>query len=51
MKRLVVDDSATMRGIVIDALKTIGYHDAVEAADGRAALARGDASIEMVITD
>jgi len=51
MKCLVVDDSATMRRIVINALKTIGYHDAVEAADGVEALARCDASIEMVITD
>ena len=51
MKCLVVDDSATMRRILINALKTIGYNDAVEAADGREALARCDASIEMVITD
>jgi two-component system chemotaxis response regulator CheY len=51
MKCLVVDDSATMRRIVINALKSIGYPDAVEAADGREALARCDASIEMVITD
>ncbi|MFL5494148.1 MAG: response regulator [Gemmatimonadales bacterium] len=51
MKCLVVDDSATMRRIVINALKTIGYQDAVEAADGREALARWDASIEMLITD
>ena len=51
MRCLVVDDSATMRRILINALKTIGYNDAVEAADGREALARCDASIEMVITD
>jgi two-component system, chemotaxis family, chemotaxis protein CheY len=51
MKCLVVDDSATTRRIVINALKAIGYHDAVEAADGVEALARCDASIEMVITD
>jgi len=51
MKCLVVDDSATMRRIVINALKTIGYQDAVEAADGREALVGWDASIEMVITD
>ncbi len=38
MKCLVVDDSATMRRIVINALKTIGYSDAVEAADGREAV-------------
>jgi two-component system chemotaxis response regulator CheY len=51
MKCLVVDDSATMRRIVINALKTIGYPDAVEAADGKEALARCDSSIQMVITD
>jgi two-component system, chemotaxis family, chemotaxis protein CheY len=51
MKCLVVDDSATMRRIVINALKTIGYSDAVEAADGKEALARCDSSIQMVITD
>jgi two-component system chemotaxis response regulator CheY len=51
MKCLVVDDSATMRRIVINALKTIGYPDVVEAADGVEALAKCDASIEMVITD
>jgi two-component system, chemotaxis family, chemotaxis protein CheY len=51
MKCLVVDDSATMRRIVINALKTIGYQNAIEAADGREALVRWDASIEMVITD
>jgi two-component system, chemotaxis family, chemotaxis protein CheY len=51
MKCLVVDDSATMRRIVVNALKTIGYADVVEAGDGQEALAKCDASIEMVITD
>ena len=51
MKCLVVDDSATMRRIVINALKTIGYPDAVEAADGKEALAKCDDSIQIVITD
>ena len=51
MKCLVVDDSATMRRIVINALKTIGYSDVVEAGDGKEALARCDGTIEMVITD
>jgi two-component system chemotaxis response regulator CheY len=51
MKCLVVDDSATMRRIVVNALKTIGYANIVEAADGQDALAKCDGSIEMVITD
>jgi two-component system chemotaxis response regulator CheY len=51
MKCLVVDDSATMRRIVVNALKTIGYADIVEACDGQDALAKCDASVEMVITD
>jgi len=40
-----------MRRIVVNALKTIGYADVVEAGDGQEALARCDATIEMVITD
>ncbi|HYC33607.1 MAG TPA: response regulator [Gemmatimonadales bacterium] len=51
MKCLVVDDSATMRRIVVNALKTLGYQQVVEAGDGKEALALCDASIEMVITD
>lgn len=51
MKCLVVDDSATMRRIVVNALKSIGYENVVEAGDGSDALARCDASIELVITD
>ena len=51
MKCLVVDDSATMRRIVVNALKTLGYQQVVEAGDGKEALAVCDASIEMVITD
>jgi two-component system chemotaxis response regulator CheY len=51
MKCLVVDDSATMRRIVVNALKTIGYADIVEACDGQDALAKCDGSVEMVITD
>lgn len=51
MKCLVVDDSATMRRIVLNALKSIGYDNVVEAGDGSDALARCDASIELVITD
>jgi two-component system chemotaxis response regulator CheY len=51
MKFLVVDDSATMRRIVINSLQRIGFTDCVEAADGAEALERFDDSIEFVITD
>lgn len=51
MKFLVVDDSATMRRIVVNSLQRIGYTDCVEAGDGVEALAKFDSSIEFVITD
>ncbi len=51
MKCLVVDDSATMRRIVVNALKSIGYDNVVEAGDGSEALTKCDASIELIITD
>jgi two-component system, chemotaxis family, chemotaxis protein CheY len=51
MKCLVVDDSATMRRIVVNALKTIGWNDLVEAGDGKEALEKCDGSIELIITD
>jgi two-component system chemotaxis response regulator CheY len=51
VKFLVVDDSATMRRIVINSLQRIGYKDVAEAGDGREALDRLDPSIEFIITD
>ena len=51
MKFLVVDDSATMRRIVINALQRIGFHDTVEAGDGQEALLKFDSSVKFVITD
>ena len=51
MKFLVVDDSATMRRIVINSLQRIGFNDVVEAGDGREALDQFDASVRFVITD
>ena len=51
MKCLVVDDSATMRRIVANALKSIGLTDVVEAADGSQALLACDQTVEFVITD
>jgi two-component system, chemotaxis family, chemotaxis protein CheY len=51
MKFLVVDDSATMRRIVVNSLQRIGFTDCVEAGDGIEALAKFDSSIAFVITD
>lgn len=51
MKFLVIDDSATMRRIVINSLQRIGFTETVEAGDGAEALAAYDASISFVITD
>jgi len=53
MKFLVVDDSPTMRRIVINALKSFGYGDVVEAGDGIEALdmLKKEGNIEFVVTD
>lgn len=52
MRCLVVDDSATMRRIVINALKSIGISDLVEAGDGKEALAAAVGNpVDLVITD
>ncbi len=39
-KFLVVDDSLTMRRIVINTLKSIGFENVIEAADGKDAMAK-----------
>jgi two-component system chemotaxis response regulator CheY len=51
MKFLVVDDSATMRRILVNSLQRIGFDECVEAGDGQEAVARFDSSINFVITD
>ena len=51
MKFLVVDDSVTMRRIILNALERIGYADALEATDGEDALAKFDRSVGFIITD
>ena len=53
LRFLVVDDSVTMRRIVINSLKNLGYDNFVEAADGKEALEKltADDSINFVITD
>jgi two-component system chemotaxis response regulator CheY len=51
MKFLIVDDSATMRRIVINTLHRMGHHDVVEAADGAEALAKFCPEVVLVITE
>ena len=52
MRFLVVDDSPTMRRIVINALKTFGFTDVIEAEDGQEALTKlGSNEVDFVITD
>ncbi len=51
MKFLVVDDSATMRRIVVNSLQRLGYNNIVEAEDGLEELNKYDASIGFVVTD
>jgi two-component system chemotaxis response regulator CheY len=52
MKFLVVDDSPTMRRIVCNALREIGYSEVVEAEDGQDAMDKlGADTFEFIITD
>ena len=52
MKILAVDDSPTMRRIIINTLKRAGYSDVHEATDGRDAMAKLKVEkFDFVITD
>ena len=52
MRFLVVDDSTTMRRIIINTLTKIGYQDCTEASNGREGMERLAANgADMVITD
>ena len=51
MKCLVVDDSSTMRRIVVNTLKSMGITEIIEAGDGAEGLAKLDASVDLIITD
>ena len=52
LRILAVDDSPTMRRIIINTLKRAGYDDVVEAEDGKDALAKLQVeSVNFVITD
>lgn len=50
MKILVVDDSATMRRIIENNLKSSGYEDVVQASNGLEALS-SMAGVDLVLTD
>lgn len=53
LKFLIVDDSMTMRRIVINSLRNLGYDNFVEAGDGKEALDKlaVDSAINFIITD
>jgi two-component system chemotaxis response regulator CheY len=52
MRILVVDDSSTMRRIIINALNKVGYSDYVEASNGREGVEKLAATaVDLIITD
>ena len=52
MRLLVVDDSATMRRIIANTLKKLGYDDIAEAGDGSEALQQVSAGKpDLILTD
>ncbi len=52
MRFLVVDDSSTMRRIIINTLNTLGYKEFHEASNGREGVERlATTPVDMVITD
>jgi two-component system chemotaxis response regulator CheY len=52
MRFLVVDDSSTMRRIIINTLNKLGYKECYEASNGREGVERlATTPVDMVITD
>jgi two-component system chemotaxis response regulator CheY len=52
MRFLVVDDSSTMRRIIVNTLNKLGYQEVVEAGNGREGIDRVTAGgVDLVITD
>jgi two-component system chemotaxis response regulator CheY len=52
MKILIVDDSITIRRIITNALKTIGFPETIEAVDGKDALEKlSGGNVDFIITD
>jgi two-component system chemotaxis response regulator CheY len=52
MRFLIVDDSSTMRRIIINTLNKLGHQDVQEAGNGKEGLERlTSGSVDMIITD
>ena len=52
MRFLIVDDSSTMRRIIINTLNKLGYSDFLEASNGREGLDRMvNGNVDLIITD
>ena len=52
MRILVVDDFLTMRRIIINLLRQLGFNNVVEAADGKQALDRvHEEQIDLIVSD
>jgi two-component system chemotaxis response regulator CheY len=52
MRVLIVDDSSTMRRIIINTLSRLGHQECVEAGNGREGLDRlATTQIDLIITD
>ena len=52
IKILIVDDSITIRRIITNALKTVGFTDTIEASNGKEALEKlTNGKVDFIITD
>jgi two-component system chemotaxis response regulator CheY len=52
IKILIVDDSITIRRIITNALKTVGFTETIEASNGREALEKlTSGKVDFIITD
>ncbi len=52
MKVLIVDDSSTMRRIIVNSLTKVGQYQIVEAANGREGLEKvREGGVEFILTD